>query len=81
MLRPGDRAGGGEGGSVGGAGRRMNETHFMDNYKDNNVISMAKRCLYLWPTLIVGGAFKQKGAKKKVGGREAEMSWSYGIDG
>ena len=81
MLRRGDRAGGGEGGSVGGAGGRMNETHFMDGYKDNDVISMAKRCLLLWPISIVGGPFKRKGAKKKVDGREAEMSWNHIIDG
>ena len=81
MLCSGDRAGGGEGGNVGGAGGRMNETHFMDGYKDKDVISMAKRCLLLWPILIVGGAFYRKGAEKRVDVRGAEMSWSYGIDG
>ena len=63
----------------------MNESYVMDGWKDNDVISIALKCLLLWPISIVSGAFERTGRGTKggagEGGRRAEMSWSYGMDG
>ena len=71
MLSLGDRAGGGERGGVGGGGGGgMNESYVMDGYKDNDVISIAYKCLSLWPISIISGAYERtgQGTKGGVGG-------------
>ena len=53
-------------GGLRGVGRK-NENYVMDGQKDIDVISTAYRCLLLWPTSIVSGAFRQLGGNEGGG--------------
>ena len=65
VLGLGDRAGGGEGGGVGrGGGQWMKSTSWRAR-KIMTLYQLRTKCLLLWPISIVGGAFEQKGGKKK----------------
>ena len=46
----------------------MNESYVMDGLNDNDVISIAKTCLLLWPISIVSGTFERTGRGTKGGG-------------
>ena len=59
-----------EGAFEGGGG--MNESYVVDGRKDNDVISIAQKCVLRWPISIVSGAFERngQGTKGTRGGEE-----------
>ena len=66
MLGLGDGAGGGEGGGVGGGGWWELQQRHGGLRNDNEAISRAWKCLFLWRISIVGGASKQEEAREKM---------------